>query len=92
MPCNDPIMSDRDTRTYTAAELYKTFAERDKLPIPEWVQKNRHIWPYGEKCDEITALLCDYCKSKGDAFIYNGRDRDCRQLADWWDEHKVLDN
>jgi len=92
MPCSDPTMSDRDNRVYRAAELYKTFADRDDLPIPEWILNNRYIYPLGEKLDEVTAILCDYCKTKGENFIYNGRDRDCRHLADWWDEHKELDN
>ena len=92
MPCSDPSFNDRDKRTTTAANLFLIFSLREGFIVPEWVSNKRWIWPFGERCDEITDLLCSFCKSKGEDFIYNGRDPDCRKLADWWDEHKTLDD
>ncbi len=88
MPCSDPVMSDRDKRCYVVGELLLRFNERGMLAVPNWVTEKRYIWPYAEKLDEGTRLLCLFCKAQGEDFIYNGRDADCRKLADWWDEHK----
>lgn len=41
--------------------------------------------------DEATNILCSFCKKKGDDFIYNGRFKEIRRLADWWDKHKEID-
>ena len=92
MPCSEPRMSDRDKRTARAAKLLLIFSIREGFDVPEWVSSERWIWPYGKHCDEVTALLCDFCKRKGEDFIYNGRDADCRKLADWWDDHKKIDD
>jgi hypothetical protein len=31
------------------------------------------------------------CKVAPDEIIYNGKDRDARRLADWWDDHQAAD-
>lgn len=41
--------------------------------------------------DKYTRALCRMCKRLPDSFIYNGRDKQCRALADWWDEHQAMD-
>lgn len=90
MPCSDPVMSARDERASKAARVILALESRGWLSAPPNT-KDAWLWPSGERLDELTAFLCDFCKRVGEEFIYNGRDRDCRQLADWWDEHKRLD-
>lgn len=92
MPCSEPTMTKRDDLAYVTGELINTFSARkcDALfgKVPAWVAERRYIYPMGHQLDEAVQVLCDFCKEMGDDFIYNGRDRDCRHLADWWDDHK----
>lgn len=56
--------------------------------------------PYGDKdqCDALTAQLCATCHylemnetTKAQELIYDGRDREARKLADWWEDHQEYD-
>ncbi len=86
-------MNKRDQRCYQTGTLINIFAARGLLTekIPEWVIKKNYVYPFGQHLDEAAAVLCAFCQRVGEDFIYNGRDRDCRHLADWWDEHKQQD-
>lgn len=89
MPCSDPIMNERDQRCSRACKILLALEQRGWLgPLPKWV-RDAWLWPGGSHLDEATKMLCDFCKSRGEDFIYNGRDADCRALADWWDQHKL---
>ena len=91
MPCGEPTMTKRDDRAYETGELINTFIKRNFLDpegIPEWITMRRYIYPMGHQLDEAVQILCNFCKDMGEDFIYNGRDRDCRHLADWWEEHQ----
>ena len=90
MPCSEPTMSTDDQRVYETCQLINAFAQHEKLlhRVPEWILKRRYIYPYGDKLDEVVEILCDFCKLVGEDFIYNARDRDCRHLADWWEDHQ----
>lgn len=50
---------------------------------------------YEDHCEELTPILCGMIKKLSkddkDKYIYNGKDANCRKLADWWDEHKLMD-
>jgi len=73
------------------------------LELPDWVPKivtklniETH---YGGLAFliKMVQMLCDLCKlieEKGldDSIIYNGRSREARRLADWWDDHKEEDS
>ena len=91
MPCSDPRLDERDDRANRAANLLILFSDRGDLTIPEWIRGVSWIWPNGKHCDEVTDLLCSWCRVIDEDFIYNGRDPDCRKLADWWDDHKGID-
>jgi hypothetical protein len=47
------------------------------------------------RLDEATALLCNNCrllsKEEAEKFIYDGRNKDARRLADWWERHQEWD-
>lgn len=91
MPCGEPTMTQRDNRCFDTCELINTFVKRDFLApegIPEWITMRRYIYPMGHQLDEAVIILCNFCKGMGEDFIYNGRDRDCRHLADWWEDHQ----
>jgi thiamine pyrophosphate-dependent acetolactate synthase large subunit-like protein len=46
--------------------------------------------------DELTATLCNLCQQleqseEGQKIIYDGKNRDARKLADWWQNHQEMD-
>lgn len=48
-----------------------------------------------DHCDVVVPMLCRLIKGLSeeelDKVVYNGRDKDCRKLAEWWDNHKEWD-
>jgi len=50
-----------------------------------------------QKLDEWTALLCATCKELeadeklADEYLWDGRNKSARALADWWERHKEFD-
>jgi len=47
--------------------------------------------------DEVTQLLCAVCiaiekSGDADAIIYDGKSKKARNLANWWDDHKKVDD
>lgn len=52
---------------------------------------------YGDesRVSELTAILCEAIRELSeeqlDEVVYNGRDRQSRLLADWWDQHQKDD-
>ena len=97
MPCSDPTPKERDLRAVRVYNLIEAL----KVPLPPEImrgifllkQSDGAYWELyaAQFLDELTNILCAFCKRKGDDFIYNGRDPLCRKLADWWDEHKESD-
>jgi len=52
--------------------------------------------PDSRRClDDLTAHLCDLCTNMGNVernrLMYDGRNKDARRLADWWEEHQEAD-
>jgi hypothetical protein len=59
-----------------------------RLKISSWVTRGAtDTYGVPEKVCELTRMLCDACKDIDDSIIYNGKDKNARRLADWWDEH-----
>lgn len=64
--------------------------------IPEYVTKAANNY-YGDigKLHKMVVQLCDILTNMDeeirDAIIYNGKDKQARHLADWWDEHQEAD-
>ena len=52
-------------------------------------------YPHEQVHDEVVANLCSLIRGLNprqmDEIVYNGRDKDSRRLADWWDAHKEAD-
>jgi len=60
--------------------------------VPEWVkQAADHCYGDVKRVHELTALLCAACEELDDDILYNGRDRDARKVATWWDDHQEAD-
>jgi hypothetical protein len=48
-----------------------------------------------DELDKMTSLLCStikgLSKTELDDIVYNGRSKESRRLADWWDKHQEFD-
>ena len=53
------------------------------------------IYGTGVKLDDIVPMLCttlqSLSKKQENDIVYNARDKQSRQLADWWEEHQKAD-
>ncbi|MBU1269832.1 MAG: hypothetical protein KKA06_04155, partial [Nanoarchaeota archaeon] len=64
-----------------------------KKQIPEWI-KDTADDTYGDtnRLKKSEKLLIDcvskFSKEELDKYVYNGRNKDARKLADWWDSHQ----
>lgn len=98
MPCvvdiRDP--NERELESKRVATLIRDLFPRLKLDIPVGIG-NAADEMYGsvKNLDEWTDILCHICshmsKENADKYIYNGRSKSARALAEWWDEHQEND-
>lgn len=58
------------------------------VPKPKWYGGSQ------EDIDVLAAKMCEFIQTNlviCEAAIYDGRNKDARVVADWWDEHKEVD-
>lgn len=98
MPCDSSYLAPRDSEIESkrcAENIRFTFNALD-IRCPLWV-RNASISHYGneDRLEEMVIILCDLCTKMTDKqkekIIYNGKCKESRQLADWWDEHQEAD-
>lgn len=101
MPCNSDYMepNDAEVNSRDICEHIVYLQAHIGFDIPDWVKIGAADY-YGAptRIDEATEMLCQICGNLeknapgvADELIYNGRRREARRLADWWDEHKEAD-
>lgn len=67
-----------------------------KQKVPEDITKAANDY-YGNPgmLNSMVVQLCDILTNLDDktrdAIVYNGKDKQARHLADWWDEHQAAD-
>lgn len=98
MPCNcdymNPTQAEINSQK-TCQNLVYLFEKINK-PIPEWAEKAANN-SYGDvgKLNAAVVLLCSTIKGltneQAAEFLYDGRDKRARKLADWWEEHEAAD-
>ena len=95
MPCSDPTPTGREKRASVVLKLIVVFKSLgEKIEYPKGFNgdiSGYSIFGSDKYLDEATDILCAFCRMKGDDYIYNGRIKARRRLADWWDEHKEID-
>lgn len=98
MPCNcdymNPTQSEKNSRL-TAEHLVFVYGKLDK-DVPEYIMKaSNHIYGDKHNLNKMVMLLCETLRGlddeQKDSIIYNGRDRQSRSLANWWEDHCVAD-
>lgn len=95
MPCHDPSPDERDLRAVNAAKCLNILYEKLGLPYKIGVPTGYDEIGFGKSLDELTNMLCSTIRGltpeQLEAIVYNGRDKNSRKLADWWDEHQEID-
>jgi hypothetical protein len=98
MPCDSsylaPTRLEKESQRCAECLVYvfKQFGDR----CPEWIVEVASD-PCGHqmKLDLMVRMLCSMCRAMNrkeqSRIIYDGRSKNARQLADWWDEHKRAD-
>ncbi len=94
MPCRSDYLEPnaRERESKRAAKCFVLLATKIGVTVPKLIAKAAKD-NYGnvEHADEITAALCGLCKGTPEVIIYDGRDKNMRKVADWWDEHQEAD-
>lgn len=97
MPCRCDHMepNKRELESKRVAELlawvYSIPKNFPKTPVEKYIKASKSTYGNVHLVDEMTAELCKMCHQLDDSIIYDGRNPMARKLADWWDEHQILD-
>ncbi len=83
----------REVELRRAARLLVFVHEKTGTTPPEWaVKEAANVYASDERSvTELCAVLRAMPAAKRDKLVYNGRDAQARDLADWWDAHQAAD-
>lgn len=101
MPCNSDYMnpSHAEENSRKTAQNLEFALRMLGQPVPEYVAKAA-AYIYGDtlQLNSMTVLLCKTLRElaatdaeKFEQLVYNGRNKNSRQLAQWWEEHEAAD-
>lgn len=99
MPCKSDYLdpSGAEMESIRVCKLIEFLYKKTNQEVPPWISKAAKDY-YGNvnRLDEATKMLCECCRSltkkETDSYIYNGRDKTSRELADWFERHQEWDN
>jgi len=94
MPCYQPEESRNEKESRRIANLILILDKKLGVPsAPEVVEWSKEI--FKDYSHILAPVLCLRIRTltpeQMDAIVYNGRDKESRMLADWWDEHDAFD-
>jgi len=82
----------REVEARTVSELLVYLGLALGLEVPSWVSAEHGNT---KRADDLTALFCatirEMSDSEKDCFMWDGRNKNARKLADWYEEHKLND-
>jgi len=91
MPCryDEPEPDTRQLHLQRSAKLLIFVKTRLQQRIPAWLEAQASSrFADDERCvTDLCALLKGMSDVERDRLIYDARDRDSRDLADWWEDH-----
>lgn len=95
MPCRDDIPPSVPESHETAQLICYVSAPLSFIPC-DWIRKAAESsWGAPGRNDELTEMLCSIIgamtEQQKSTIMYNGRIREARRLADWWDNHQEVD-
>lgn len=100
MACRSDYMepNEREVQTTKAARLLiyvMSALDSNWKPSPLLSKMAETAYPDTSHLDNYTRSLCEILKDLNEAeqnrIIYDGRNRDARELAEWWEHHQEAD-
>lgn len=94
MPCYQPDESNNEKESRRISKLIMIFDKKMGVETAQNIVKWSSAY-YENHCDVVTPLLCAKINSllpdELEKIVYDGRDKESRLLADWFDEHDSFD-
>ena len=97
MGCNSDYMKQNSEEEFfqnTAKHIVYVLKQLNKT-VPAWVSKTANDYYAQDPKDRLTPLLCSTLSSLTNKqlndIVYNGRVKEARALAEWWDQHQAED-
>lgn len=85
--------TDKEAKIQRTAQLLKFAFTRLGYAVPEYVEEECKA--YYAHNDKVVSDLCSLLKGMSQvdklAIVYDGMNRDSRDLANWWEEHQEAD-
>lgn len=98
MGCNSDYLNPNELEAYSKKTAILLVYVYNKMgaKVPEWMQEAaNNVYGNPQKHNDLTEILCAFCSKMSEEekniYIYDGRDKTARILADWWDEHQKVD-
>ncbi len=98
MPCDSSYMNPTKQEAYSrhvASMAQKLFRSIGEKPPELVINAAGSMYGCVEHDDILTDILCSlirsFDKDQMDVHVWNGRDKDARDLADWWEKHEEAD-
>jgi hypothetical protein len=94
MPCDSSYLNATASEKYNQETAQLLVYLREKLSLEVSMELADAARQYYCNLD-FTPQLCDLLRRMSpeeiDTIVYDGRSKDARRLADWWDEHQRVD-
>lgn len=94
MPCRSDYLEPtrREEELQRAARLYMFLLEQTGEKVPAKLSKTAFdIYASTDYVPQLCAAIRALDPTQLNAIVYDGRNKQSRELADWWDEHQEAD-
>lgn len=94
MPCDSRYLdqTEREKELQRAAKLLVYVRGKIGKPIDELLSQTAAAYYASvDYVPELCGELCSLSKTQVDEIVYNARDKNSRDLADWWERHESAD-
>ncbi len=99
MPCDCSHLKPRfhEVESKKVAELIVYVIGKINGEVEPWIKEaSEYMYGKEDAVHQLTEILCGICMAMNEntkeKIIYNSRDRISRKLADWWEDHEIIDN
>lgn len=98
MPCRSDYLEQnkREAELQRAAKLYVYFLQAQNKPVPKSVKKAADTYyctndrPLLSLCADMRSLRRKN-RAEFDRIVYNAKNAQSRDLANWWEDHRAAD-
>lgn len=87
----DPTKAETNSNQVARLLIFVMIEQTKETPSSAIIEASQSMYGNKSMLDSWTVALCERLQNIPEDFIYDGRRKECRELADWWDEHKEAD-